>query len=164
MKIKKIIVMTLLFLIPAWEFQKEPDLKFYRIIPKEEEKISHQNLFDEIVEAGIKFPEIAFVQAIIESGNFRSGLFKRHNNLFGMRFPGKRETTSIGKNKRGYARYEDWDDSVKDYFHWQSFFIKGRDINTREEYLELLDDVYAEDKSYVSVIRKNIKRYKHIFD
>jgi uncharacterized FlgJ-related protein len=164
MKTKKILVLVFLFLIPAWEFQKEPDLKFYRIIPREEEKISHQNLFDEIVASGIKFPEIAFVQAIIESGNFTSGLFKKHNNLFGMRFPGRRETTSIGRNKRGYARYEDWDDSVKDYFHWQSFFMKRRDINTKEEYLDLLDDVYAEDKSYVTVIRKNIKQYKHIFD
>ena len=164
MKTKKILVLIFLFLIPAWEFQKEPDLKFFKIIPEEVEKISHQNLYNEIIERGIKFPEIAFVQAIIESGNFKSGLFKKHNNLFGMRFPGRRETTSIGRNKNGYARYEDWNASVKDYLHWQSFFMRKRDINTREEYLDLLDEVYAENESYVSVIRKTIIRYKYLFN
>jgi uncharacterized FlgJ-related protein len=162
-KIKAIAILLLLF-SPIWEFKNKGNSLVSIEKLEVAEEISHQGLYDQIVESGIKFPEIAFVQAIIESGNFKSRLFKNHNNLFGMRFPGKRQTTSIGRNKKGYARYEDWNDSVTDYYFWQSFFMRKKNVRTREEYLDLLDDVYAEDKSYVSVIRRKVKQYKHIFD
>lgn len=163
MRVKTILVIGLLFLIPVWEMEKESIIKLEKKI-EEKNEISHQNLYNSIVESGIKFPEIVFVQAIIESGNFESRLFKNHNNLFGMRFPRVRETTATGENKRGYARYKDWDDSVLDYYFWQNFFLRKKGASNRDEYLDLLDEVYAEDESYVSVIRTNLKKYRHIFN
>ncbi len=163
MRIKTILVASLLFLVPIWEIKKEPTIKLERIL-EEKNEISHENLYSTIIESGIKFPEIVFVQAIIESGNFESRLFKNHNNLFGMRFPKVRKTTATGENKRGYARYKDWDDSVLDYYFWQKFFLRKKDASNKEEYLNLLDDIYAEDESYVSVIKKNLKKYKHVFN
>jgi hypothetical protein len=35
----------------------------------------------------IKSPEIVFIQALIETGYFKSELFLEANNLFGMRYP-----------------------------------------------------------------------------
>lgn len=124
--------------------------------------LSYNSLYKTIVDMDIMFPDIVFAQAVIESGNFTSKLTKVNNNIFGMRLPKRRETTAIGKGKSGYAIYCSWVDSVKDYLHWQNYFLKGKET-TREEYLLLLDRVYAEDKRYVSVIRKKIKEHKGLF-
>lgn len=163
MRIKTILAIIFLFLIPSWEMKKDPAIKLQKN-QEEEIEISHENLYSTIVKSRIKFPEIVFVQAIIESGNFKSRLFKKHNNLFGMRFPRVRKTTATGENKRGYARYKDWDDSVLDYYFWQNFFLRKKDVSNKNEYLDLLDDIYAEDEAYVSVIKKNLKKYNHIFN
>lgn len=163
MRKKTILVIGLLLFFPSWEMKKETIIKIEENL-EEKNEISHKNLYNAIVESGIKFPEIVFIQAIIESGNFESRLFKNHNNLFGMRFPRVRETTATGKNKRGYARYKNWDDSVLDYYFWQSFFLRKKGASNKEEYLDLLDDIYAEDESYVSVIKKNLKKYRHVFN
>lgn len=124
--------------------------------------LSYSSLYKTIVDMDILFPDIVFAQAVIESGNFTSKLTKVNNNIFGMRLPRRRETTAIGESKSGYAIYCSWIDSVKDYLHWQNYFMKGKEMS-REEYLSLLDRVYAEDERYVSVIRKKIKEHRTLF-
>jgi len=52
-----------------------------------------------------------------ESGNFKSKVFRENNNAFGMRLPRRRTTTAVGRN-RGYAIYDNWYDSVYDYWLW----------------------------------------------
>lgn len=124
--------------------------------------LSYSNLYKTILDMDIMFPDIVFAQAVIESGNFTSKLTKVNNNIFGMRLPKRRETTAVGESKSGYAIYCSWIDSVKDYLHWQNYFMKGKEMS-REEYLSLLDRVYAEDERYVSVIRKKIKEHRSLF-
>ena len=123
--------------------------------------INYINLYKAIVSIGIKFPDIVFAQAVLESGSFRSNLAKINNNIFGMKHPKVRETTAIGKGKSGYAKYETWVKSVEDYSYWQNFMIKDKEIS-RKEYLTLLGRIYATDKNYVSRLNRKIKEYQHI--
>lgn len=58
-----------------------------------------------------------FTHARRESGNFKSVLFRKQNNAFGMRLPKRRTTTAVAR-ERGYALYENWYDSVYDYWLW----------------------------------------------
>lgn len=72
-----------------------------------------------LVDAGLPKQHIdeIFNHAMRESGHFKSVIFRKQNNAFGMRLPRRRSTTAIAK-ARGYAIYNTWYDSVYDYWLW----------------------------------------------
>jgi len=122
--------------------------------------ITHEKLFDKINEYNIKYPDIVFAQAVLESANFKSVLFKKNNNLFGMKVPKTRKTTAI--NKTGYSKYESIDDSIQDYFLFQEYVMRKKDMS-RNEYLSYIGKNYAYDKKYLEKINNIIKRFTHLF-
>ena len=102
-------------------------------------------LIKEIHKLGIKFPHIVYRQALLESGFFKSKIFRFNNNLFGMKHPNKRTTISKG-NINGYAYYSNWKESLIDYSLWQkSNFIDGTEL----DYFKLLRKSYDEDTNYI---------------
>ena len=132
-------------------------LVFPDLSKEESEELSYDSLYQEIVKNNIEYPEIVWSQAILESGNFKSEVFNSNNNLFGMKFPRKRSTTSVGSN-RGYAKYESWKESVKDYKLYQTHYFKDKKIN-RSEYFRHLNRVYCEiGSSYSDRVKKIIKK------
>lgn len=131
--------------------------------------LTKENLLLELDANHIICPEQVFAQILIESGNLNSYLTKRTNNLLGMRFPFKRNTSAVGiflpgenlvikgkkgdlkkyKSKNNYAVYETWEDCIKDYKHWQESSFKLSEI-----YLKFLGSVYAEDPLYIAKIKQ----------
>ena len=99
-----------------------------------------QNLAKELKNQNVKFPDIALAQAMLETGNFTSDIFKANNNLFGMKHPSVRPTVSKGTN-RGHANYTNWQDSVKDYKLWQEFYNKY--TGSKDEFLLKLNQIYC---------------------
>jgi uncharacterized FlgJ-related protein len=128
----------------------------------EKNKIEIYLLYFEILENNIQYPDIALAQAILESGYMTSQIFIENNNLFGMRFPERRETTAISENK-GYSVYDCWTDSVKDYKLFQDFLFRNKE-KTRDEYFDYLSRIYAEDGSYVFFVKKIIKDTEYIIN
>lgn len=132
----------------------------YSITPPEQEDrpLTKENLWLTIKELDIKYPHIAFAQALLESGDLKSRLVQLNNNLFGMRYPSKRETVAIG-TKKGYANYNNWIESVQDYKLYQDFTIKRKNISNSTQYINHLDKTYAEVDDYSKrlsrVIREN---------
>jgi flagellum-specific peptidoglycan hydrolase FlgJ len=124
-------------------------------------EISKENLYKKIVESGVLFPEIVFSQAILESGHFKSRLFLKNNNLFGMKIPRKRKTFAIGKGKSGYAKYSHWTKSVDDYIEWQKYLLKDKSIS-KESYLRKLSKIYCTNPGYVKRLRQIFKFYNKI--
>lgn len=98
---------------------------------------------------GIDHPDIVYKQALVESGNFTSNIFKQNNNLFGMRKSYSRPNTQTGVNL-GYATYDNWQMSVIDYALWQTWSAKKL---KREDYLKLLGSSYAEDSDYIRKVK-----------
>ena len=84
-------------------------------------------------------------KAKLESGNFQSNLFKKYNNMFGMKHPYKRPTLAIGKTESGYAIFNSWEDSIIDYAFFQVYSAKGLNKN---DYILFLNKHYAEDPNY----------------
>lgn len=123
-------------------------------------KISKENLWKEILEAGIKFPEYVFAQALLESGTFTSRVFKMNSNLFGMKVPKKRETVAVNKTSSGYAKYPHWTESVQDYLLFQNHIMVK--YNTKEKYIAYLSTRYAETDDYVSRLHRVMKENKNI--
>lgn len=109
-------------------------------------------------ELNVKYPDIVYAQAKLESGNFNSPLFKLNNNLFGMTTIGDRPTTCKG-SKYGFAYFNTWKNSVLDYLIYQCLYLNDK---TYEEYLQYLDSVYAEDEEYTSKIKNIAAEYKSL--
>lgn len=118
-------------------------------------KFTPDNLMIVIERSGIRFPDIVFAQAMLETGHFKSRIFVEANNLFGMKLARSRPTTAIGEYS-GHAMYEDWVSSVMDYALYQSAYL--RKLKTRDQYYEYLSQNYAEDPDYVTKLRRYERR------
>jgi flagellum-specific peptidoglycan hydrolase FlgJ len=155
MKSKLFMILAVFLLLPIKVITKGTPLRIHE--PSKEE------LYEHIVDLGIKFPDIVFAQAMIESGELTSNLFKTANNMFGMKHPSIRKTTAKGKTKGGFSKYEDWSFGVYDYFLWQEYMLRNRKNITRNQYLELLGRVYAKDPYYVNKVKRKVLEYKDFF-
>lgn len=98
----------------------------------------------------VEHPYIIYAQAVIESADFTSIIFKENNNMFGMKMPERRTTLAIGVNK-GHAAYKTWRDCVIDYALYQSIYLKGL---SEDEYFAKLERMYAEDEMYINKIKQ----------
>ena len=124
----------------------------------QKQKISnhHDKVLNYIFELRLEHPYIVYAQAVLESNDFTSPIYKANNNMFGMKMPERRPTLAIGIN-RGHAVYRNWQECLTDYAIYQSSYKRGL---TEEEYLKSLNS-YASDTSYIHKIRvlKNKLQY-----
>lgn len=145
---KKMVIMILLLLMVTGELKNGI---LVVAINHQYHLFSKENMMRLIYDLNIAHPDIVIAQAIIESGNFKSNIFKENNNLFGMKMPKYRKTTAIGIN-RGHAVYKNWRESVIDYALWQGERAK---YSTANQYLRRLKS-YATDANYISKIKQRI--------
>lgn len=124
---------------------------------------SHKDVFIAIVNSDIKFPEIAFAQAILESGHFKSKIAKHNNNLFGMRMPKQRETTAIG-TKYGYAKYKSWQTSVRDYKLWQDNLFKRYPNMSLSQFKSYINRMYSTSYNYIAKVNTIVNKNKHKYE
>lgn len=123
-------------------------------------EFSEEKLIKFIDSLNFKYPEIILAQAKLESGHFKSNVFKSNHNLFGMKQALSRVTLNRG-TKNGHALYNKWEDSVMDYALWYATYAYN--CNSEEEFLNLLDKTYAEDEFYKNrlktiVTTQNLKK------
>ena len=109
-----------------------------------------------IYEMRIDYPYIVYAQALKESANFTSDIFKENHNLFGMKIPERRSTVAIGVN-RGHAVYLNWKMSIIDYALFQEAYMRNL---SEDEYFEKLGRIYAQDKNYEKDLRNIVKSLK----
>jgi flagellum-specific peptidoglycan hydrolase FlgJ len=125
---------------------------------------TEQNLIHYIKLKQLKHPHIVLAQAKLETGNFKSTVFKNNCNLFGMKYihdfkqRKSRETTATG-SKHSHAVYLHWKHSVDDYLLWQRMFTETP-IQTEADYFKLLRKKYATDTQYVFILKQIIKYTK----
>ena len=130
------------------------------IILREADKaneFSPEKLKAYILELNIKFPHIVYAQAKLETGEFKSKIFKENNNLFGMKVATRRPTTNKGEDN-GHAFYVNWKESVVDYAFYSAQYLSN--IKSESEYFDYLGQSYAEDPNYIPKIRKIIDKTK----
>ncbi len=108
------------------------------------------SILNEIYNMRMEHPYIVYAQAIIESGNFTSKIWKENNNMFGMKMPERRATLSCGI-RYGHSVYKNWRDCLIDYALYQMSYMRGL---SEDEYFERLRNSYASDGYYVDKVRK----------
>lgn len=139
-----------------WDKNLHSVIGYYSIRPNTE--ISKERLYKFLNENKDVFlyPDIVYAQVVQESTVGKSRLYRRSNNLIGMKSPEQRETTAIGKTQDGYATYKNWQMCVLDRPLWDKIMFKHK-IPTRAEYFAMLKRRYASDPNYV-------KRINYIID
>ena len=127
---------------------------YYKQMPKKENEFSKENLIAYIKQLNIKYPNVVLAQARIESGNFKSKLFKECNNIFGMRIAKGRPTTAqVGRNN--YAKYDNWKESVMDYALMQARYYHN--CKTEDDYLAQIQKNYCEENNYIALLKQCMK-------
>jgi len=116
--------------------------------------VTPKKLYQYLLNTRISNPEVIYCQAIIESNSFKSELYKRNRNLFGMKLPEARVTS--GSAVTGiFQKYANYRESVADYMLWA--IQNQTSVLTEDQYINYLQKIYAEDPNYAVKIRKMLK-------
>ena len=106
-------------------------------------KTAKDGLKEALIYYDIKYPEIVYAQAILETGHFKSVGCIKHNNLFGL----------YDSRAKRYHRFNHWTESVIAYKEW----IQNR-YKPPEDYYKFLTRIrYASNPQYINVLRKIVK-------
>lgn len=101
-------------------------------------------LMDALIYYNLQYPEIVYAQAILETGHFKSKLYKEANNLFGL----------YNSKDRRYYKFNHWSESVVAYKEWIQ-----RKYKSSENYYDFLDRInYASDPEYISKLKQIVKK------
>jgi len=119
------------------------------------ETFNQDSLIELLKDLNVKYPHIVLAQSILETGHYKSKVFKENHNLFGMKEARIRIHTAKG-TKNGHAYYENWKESVYDYAFYQSTYYS--DVKSEKQYYRKLDRSYAEAKNYINTLKDIVER------
>lgn len=107
-------------------------------------------LYDYLKELNVKFPEIVFAQACLETGNFKSQIFRDNHNCFGMKLSSRRPTTTHEVD-HDHATYNNWRESALDYAFYQAAFLN--DLKTKQDYMAYIEANYSGTPGYTNLLQ-----------
>jgi len=116
--------------------------------------ISQKILYQYLLSIRAPHAKVMLIQALIESGEFKSLLFRKNHNLFGMKLVTSRASSTPNSNA-GYQSYNTWTESVTDFILWE--YSRGIETLNDQEFINFLSKIYAEDPNYALKIRKKLK-------
>ena len=119
--------------------------------------ITKDSLYSLLDESEIWYPDVTFAQIVQESSMGKLVPDGNSNNLIGMKFPTRRETTAYGKTESGYAKYKNWQLCVLDKILWD-YTMFGYKKPSRDVYIDKIQCIYAEDPNYLSRLEGIIKK------
>lgn len=125
-------------------------------LQNERNKFTQEKLVDELKRLNVKYPHIVMAQSILETGHWKSQVFKANHNLFGMKQANIRINTAKGTNLN-HAYYENWQESLYDYAFYQCRYMSG--VKNEADYFLALDASYAEaGGDYSKALKQIIER------
>lgn len=114
------------------------------------------------VQSGAWYPEIIMAQFILESGSGTSNIALNARNFYGMKYIGTkgRPTLQIpSMNVGGYGMYLNWQHSILDRVLWDDYMF-NKTIPSREQYLNKISGIYAEDPDYIDKILRIANKWE----
>ena len=150
----------LLFLLSSFIMPKDEEIKYIKTETEvniiTNNSFSEENLIKEIQRLPFKYKDVILAQCILESGNFKSPVFKQCNNLLGLREAKQRLTLATGTHLN-HATFKTWKECLLDRLIFEAKYM--HDLS-RSEYLFYLNKVYAEAGGYSKVLEQMIKNNK----
>jgi len=164
-----VIVIGIVFWITARK-TKEEEPEEEQVMEKEPDQskaATTARLYNHLIQIGIprEMALIIIAQALHESGNYKSSLAVKYNNLFGMKQPLQRDTKSIGATPNGYASFNSIEDSVDDLLLW----LNAREmpepmVNVKDYAAFIKSKGYYEDSftNYNAAMQKHYNSIKYL--
>lgn len=143
--LKKIIsfIVIIIVSLSTVSFVEPNKLPIDKTVDMKNLELNKENFYIVCYIHDIKFPDIVYAQARLESGNFKSKLFQTKNNFLGL----------YNSRKNDYYEFEHWTDCLLGYRDLLQFKYKGDD--NKETYYTFLKELpYAMDPNYITKIRK----------
>ncbi len=113
--------------------------KYYVDNKKNNDSLTLDNVYQELINQGIRYPDIIICQVILETNYLKSYNCRTRNNLFGF-YNGKR-----------YLKFDNWKQCVAFKRVWQEKYYK----NDKQPYYKFLTNLpYAEDLEYVAKLKQ----------
>lgn len=107
-------------------------------------ELTEENLYEALLYYNIKYPEIVYSQAILESNIGNSDVYKRTNNLFGL----------YNSNKKDYYKYDSW---IEGLVHYK--IVIQSQLKQNENYYDFLKRIkYAKDPNYINKLKTIVKQ------
>jgi len=159
---KKLLFLCNVFLV-FFKPISESDLKTKEINVFKYLEFSEKNLYDYICFIGFEDPIFIFKQSIHETGWWKSNLYKKTNNLFGLHHPTKRKTTAdyyILADHGKYCSYSHWTQSVEDLSLYTNSIQKRYPNIEYQQAIQLAG--YCPDINYVVYVNKINYNFKWI--
>lgn len=127
-----------------------------------DDPFSEEKMVDMLIHLNVKNIPIVVAQARLESGSYKSTIFKDNNNMFGMKCAYSRIHTHDGE-QHNHAKYDTWRDCVLDYAFYQASYLK--DAKSESDYLKCLDASYAEiGGKYSAALKPIIEQVKQDYN
>ena len=115
----------------------------YVVVPIDRLELNKENFFLVCEIYDIKFPEIVYAQARLESGNFKSKLFQTKNNFLGL----------YNSRIKDFYEFDHWTDCLLGYRDLLQFKYNGDEHY--ETYYKFLKELpYAMDPEYIQKVRR----------
>ena len=154
----RIIVVVLFLSVSLLSFiaAKKPEKEYVHTEIVINREHNQSKLFERIDELPFKYPEIIKAQMVLETGNFKSIVYKTNNNVFGMRLAKQRITLATGDNLK-HAVYKNVEESIIDRLIYEAKYMNNL---SKEEYYSFLDRLYAEGDNYSKTLKQIIKKNK----
>ena len=130
------------------------------IVINEANKFTEERFIEEIKRLNFNFPHIVYAQSFVETGRWTSRIYRENNNLFGMKEAQVRAHLAVGTRYK-HAYYNNWKESLYDYALYYSEYLS--DIRTEEDYLEYINQRYAEHPEYDKLVADQLPRAKKLF-
>lgn len=133
-------------------------------------KTNEEKIFNTCLHNGLDtlMARVIVAQAKHESGNFKSKLFKEHNNTFGFLHSKRRcSTTSVGPNgcaegRRGYASYNNIEESTIDalIFLYNKNELKFKSVEEYSHWLKSINYYEANEELYTTALKRHLNKLK----
>lgn len=117
--------------------------------------VSFNNYANNNLYSGLQYESVGRAISRLETGNYKSKLCCKYNNLFGMKVGSRKFHYS--KTKNGYAKYKSRILSIADYAAYEKRLIRKYHITSQKQYIAVISKRYAKNPHYKKLLQKQLK-------
>ena len=144
-----VLSLGVIVLLDHYKRDEPPDYQVLNVVKLEQPEFLLKSPEEGLIEAldyyDVEYPNIVYAQAILETGHFKSKVYREYNNLFGL----------YNSKTKSYYKFDHWSESVIAYLD----FIQNK-YKPPNDYYKFLSDIgYAEDPEYINKLKRIVNQY-----
>ena len=144
-----VLSLGVIVLLDHYKRDDPPDYQVLDVVKLEQPEFLLKSPEEGLIEAldyyNVEYPNIVYAQAILETGHFKSKVYREYNNLFGL----------YNSRTKSYYKFDHWSESVIAYLD----FIQNK-YKPPNDYYKFLSDIgYAEDPEYINKLKRIVNQY-----